>query len=86
MELKLIKDDEMLLMLKKCIRGQILYLIQTYAKANDKHMKNYVRSTELSYLMYRDARNLYELAMLKNFLHVVLSGKKEKPRLIQKFI
>ena len=84
--MELIKDDEMLLMLKKRIRGQILYLIQTYAKANDKHIKKYVRSTALSYLMYRDARNLYGLAMFQNFLHVVLSGKKEKSRLIQKFI
>ena len=38
----------MLLMVKKGIRGGICYAIHRYAKANNKHMKNYDKDIELN--------------------------------------
>ena len=53
----------MLLMVEKGIRNGICHAIHRYAKANNKYMKNYDISTELSYLMYIDANNLYGWGM-----------------------
>ena len=39
--------------------------IRTYAKANNKHMKNYNKNIESSHLMYLDASNLYEWTMFQ---------------------
>ena len=36
-------------MVKKGIRGGICYAIHRYAKANNKHMKNYDKDIECSY-------------------------------------
>ena len=49
----------MLLMVEKGIRGGICHVIHTYAKENNKYMKNYEKIIESSYLMYLDANNLY---------------------------
>ena len=49
----------MLLMVEKGIKGGICHVIQKYAKANNKYMKNYDKNIELSYLVYLDASNLY---------------------------
>ena len=48
----------MLLMLEKGIRGGICLSIYRYAKANNKHMKNYDKNKESSYLQYWDVNNL----------------------------
>ena len=40
----------MLLMLEKGIGGGICYLIYQYTKANNKYIKNYDKTKELSYL------------------------------------
>ena len=40
----------MLLMVEKGIRGRKSYSIYRYAKANDKHMTNYDKNKESSYL------------------------------------
>ena len=49
----------MLLMVEKGIRGGICHSIYQYAKANNKHMKDYDENKELSYLEYWDVNNLY---------------------------
>ena len=57
------KDNNMLLMVEKDIRGGICHSIYRYAKANNKYMRDYGRNEELSYLQYWDVNNLYGLAM-----------------------
>ena len=56
----------MLLMVEKGIRGGICHAIHRYAKANNKHMENYDKSKESSYIQYLDANNLYGWAMSQN--------------------
>ena len=53
----------MLLIIEKGIRGRICQATYRYAKANNKYMKNYDESIELSYTEYLDANNLYGWAM-----------------------
>ena len=52
---------DLLLMVKKGIRGGIYHAIYRYAKANNKYMKNYNKDKEESFLQYLDDKNLYEL-------------------------
>ena len=59
LELELLTDIDMLLMVKKGIRGKICQAIHKYAKADNKYMNNYDKSIEASYLMCLDANNLY---------------------------
>ena len=40
-ELEFLTDVDMLLMVKKGIRGGIFHAVHSYAKANNKYMKNY---------------------------------------------
>ena len=60
-KIRIIKD--MLLMVRKGIRGGIYHAIHSYAKANNKYMKNYDKNIESSHLMYLDANNLHGCAM-----------------------
>ena len=53
----------MLIMVEIEIIGSICHAIYKNAKANNKYLKNYDKSTESSYLMYLDANNLYGWAM-----------------------
>ena len=46
-------------MIEKGIRGGICQATHGYAKANNKHMKNYDKNNESSYIEYLDANNLY---------------------------
>ena len=58
-ELELLIDIDMLLMVKKGIRGGICHSINGYAEANNKHMKNYNKNKELSYLKCWNVNNWY---------------------------
>ena len=49
-ELELTTDPDMLLMAEKGIRGEICHAILRYAKANNKHMKDYNKDQEESFL------------------------------------
>ena len=62
-KLKLLIDIDMLLMVEKGTRGGICQAINSYAKPNNKYMKNYDKDIISSYLMYLDANNLYVWAM-----------------------
>ena len=53
----------MLLMIEEGIRGGMCQAVYSYAKANNKYIKNYDKSIESSYLIYLDANNLYGQAM-----------------------
>ena len=62
-KLELLTDVDMLLMVKKGIRGGICHAIHRYAEANNKYLKNYDKNKESSYIQYLDANNLYGWAM-----------------------
>ena len=47
---KSLTDVDMLLMVKKYIRGWICHAIHRYGKANNKYMKDYDENKESSYL------------------------------------
>ena len=63
LELQLITNVNMLLMIKKGIRGGISHAIHRYAKANNKYIIYYDENKEISYILYLDANNLYGWAM-----------------------
>ena len=48
--LELLTDNDMLVVVEKGIRGEMCNAIYSYAKADNKYMKNYNKNTESSYL------------------------------------
>ena len=58
-----ITDYDMFLMVEEGIRGRICHAMQSYAKANNKCMKDYDKKKKSSYIQYLDANNLYGKAM-----------------------
>ena len=51
-KLKLLKDNNMLMIVEKVITGGIYHAIHSYVKANNKYMKNCDKNIESWYLMY----------------------------------
>ena len=64
-KVKLLTNNDMLMMIEKGIRGGMCHAIYRYAKANNKYMKTYNKNIELSYLMYLDANSLYGWVMFQ---------------------
>ena len=62
-ELELLEDNDMLLMFKQGIRGEITQAVHRYAAANNPYMEEYDSKKETNYLQYLDANNLYGWAM-----------------------
>ena len=62
-ELELFADIDMLLMVKKRIRGETCHTIHRYVNVNNEYLKNYDTNIISSYLMYLDANNLYGWVM-----------------------
>ena len=65
-KLEFLADIDMLLMIKKGIRGGMCQSTHRYAKANDKYIKNYDKNIESSCLTSLDANNLYGWVMSQN--------------------
>ena len=53
--IELLTDIDILLIVKKGIRGRICHAIHRYKKANNICMKEYNKDNESSYIMYLDA-------------------------------
>ena len=51
-KLDLLTDIDMLLMVRKGIRGGIYHAIYRYVKVNNKYMKDYDKNKESSYIQY----------------------------------
>ena len=64
-KLELLTDIDMLLMVQDGNRGGICQAIYRYAKANSKYINNCDKRKIISYLIYLDANNLYELGMFQ---------------------
>ena len=64
-KLELLTDIDMLLMVQDGNRGGICQAIYRYAKANSKYINNCDKRKIISYLIYLDANNLYELGMFE---------------------
>ena len=63
--LELLTDENMFLLYEKGIRGGMCNVVQKYAVANNKYMKNYDNTIDSLFIEYIAANNLYGWAMCK---------------------
>ena len=63
LKLELFTNYNMILMIEEGIRRGFCQATHSYAKANNKYMKNYDKIIESSYIEYIDANNLYVWVM-----------------------
>lgn len=66
---EVLTDVEMLHFCEDAKRGGITNLTQNYAEANNKHLSTYDPSKPSSYIVYKDANNLYGWAMSQLLPH-----------------
>ena len=64
-KLDFLTDTDLLLMVKKAIKGVIYHAIYWYVKDNNIYMETYDQQKELSYLKYWNVNNLYGWSMSK---------------------
>ncbi|XP_065664717.1 uncharacterized protein LOC136086350 [Hydra vulgaris] len=64
-KLELLSDYDMILMIKKGIRGGISMILNRLGTSNNKYMDNYDQTEPSTYIQYLDANNLYGWAMSK---------------------
>ena len=69
-KLELITDYDMILMIEKGIRGGTCRAAHSYAKVNNKYMKNYNKNIDSSYIEHLDANNLYGWAVLNKIIEI----------------
>ena len=62
-KLELFDNEEMYTFVERSIRGGISQISKRFAKANNRHCKDYDPMKPISYLIYLDANNLYGWAM-----------------------
>ena len=86
LKLKLLTDNDMLMMIEKGIRDGICHAIHRYSKAINKYLKNYDKNKESSYIQYVDANNLYGWGMFQKLPLNGFNWKKIYLNLIKKFI
>ena len=79
-KVELSTNNGILLLVEKGIWGGICHALHRYAKANNKHMKNYDKNKESSYLIYLDANNFYGWAMTQK---LSVDGLKQKKSILK---
>ena len=65
MTLELLTDENMFLLFEKGIRGGMCNVVQKYAVANNKYMKNCDDTKDSYFIVYIDVNNLYGWTMCK---------------------
>ena len=76
----------MLLMVEKGISGRVCHSICSYAKANNKYMKDYDKDKELSYIQYWDVNYLYGWPMSQKLSVNNFEGIKDNSQFNEDFI
>ena len=85
-KLKLLTDIDILLVFEKGTIGGICHSIHRHAKENNKYMKNFDKTIELSILMYLCANNLYGWAMFHKLPVNGFKWKKNVPKFDKEFV